>query len=635
MDFKGKNGISIEIITKKIKKELKLNYPMVKRKDEKNKIIKRFKEGKLSSSDWNYIYYGLNSIRQMVLGKIDNKFITKNITKEDMSKMSLIAMEYKDLIDKFLYRIISSVRLESEIKGRMESLYDYSIIAQAARDGIIIKQEEKEEIINGEKKKIKYDTTMTSREVIEIIRLYERRIQSIYSQRLTDYLGIGLGISGIIGTMSKQRKNNDKGNSFIVLKSASKIGTELMMDLAMKKMKTEEKWKIVDKIRDQEDGMEADLIDNEQISEGEIQSTIEDFKYKSQKEKTILNQIENEDLISIMISSLIQAIIMGAYISKNVTIKENGKIDGKSLASALVSMEANEVVSYKIYNLFMRIKRDKYKNMDLDILCEQAQDIISQMEEKVYPLKGVQEPFDSFEIKNLNAKFYPKTDYETGEIKYGTNIEIPEFSMKRGDIVLLSGVSGAGKSTFLRLLKRGDINNRNVIKLDNGREFDNLGNQFISFRPSMDLGNESSTLYQITGKSNVSDLSEREKMKLNQILYELHLDFPNLMEQLSTRKFMEFSTGQQRRLILSKLFYKIDDGASIVIVDEPVGNVEDKLIKEQLEMIKRYAMRKNVMLLLTTHRLDLAENLATKRYHINENGVMEQMEIQNQDKERN
>ena len=207
--------------------------------------------------------------------------------------------------------------------------------------------------------------------------------------------------------------------------------------------------------------------------------------------------------------------------------------------------------------------------------------------------------------------------------------------MKRGDIVLLSGVSGAGKSTFLRLLKRGDINNRNVIKLDNGREFDNLGNQFISFRPSMDLGNESSTLYQITGKSNVSDLSEREKMKLNQILYELHLDFPNLMEQLSTRKFMEFSTGQQRRLILSKLFYKIDDGASIVIVDEPVGNVEDKLIKEQLEMIKRYAMRKNVMLLLTTHRLDLAENLATKRYHINENGVMEQMEIQNQDKERN
>ena len=116
---------------------------------------------------------------------------------------------------------------------------------------------------------------------------------------------------------------------------------------------------------------------------------------------------------------------------------------------------------------------------------------------------------------------------------------------------------------------------------------------------------------------------------------ELHLDFPDLMEQLATRKFAEFSTGQQRRLILSKMFYRIDDGASVIIVDEPVGNVEDKLIKEQLEMIKRYALRKNVMLLLTTHRLDLAEKLATKRYHINENGVMEQMEIKSKEKEYN
>ena len=45
-------------------------------------------------------------------------------------------------------------------------------------------------------------------------------------------------------------------------------------------------------------------------------------------------------------------------------------------------------------------------------------------------------------------------------------------------------------------------------------------------------------------------------------------------------------------------------------------------------------MKRNVMLLLTTHRLDLAENLATKRYHINENGVMEQMEVKHKDEER-
>ena len=57
------------------------------------------------------------------------------------------------------------------------------------------------------------------------------------------------------------------------------------------------------------------------------------------------------------------------------------------------------------------------------------------------------------------------------------------------------------------------------------------------------------------------------------------------------------------------------------------GNVEDNLIKEQLELIKKYAVHQNVMLILTTHRLNLAEPLADKRYHIGNDGVMREMKI--------
>ena len=113
------------------------------------------------------------------------------------------------------------------------------------------------------------------------------------------------------------------------------------------------------------------------------------------------------------------------------------------------------------------------------------------------------------------------------------------------------------------------------------------------------------------------------------------MEFPSedLLEMLATKKFMEFSTGQQRRLALSKLFYRIDDGTSVIIVDEPVGNVEDSLVRYQLEMIKKYAQSKNVMLLLTTHRLDLAEDLATKRYHINGNRVLEEVPVRGKQEE--
>ena len=281
MKLKGKNGTSIELLTKKIKKELKLEYPKIKRKDKKNKVIKRVKEGKLTASDWNYIYCGLSSMRRLMLDKFDNELTKKIISKEDTSKFRITILEYKNLIDNFMDRIMSSVMFERQMQEQIESLYEYSQIAQAARDGIILKQEEKEEVINGVKKTIKYDTTMSAREAIRIIRQYERQVNSIYSDKLTDYLGLGLAIAGVIGTIFKEDKQNEVNSSFIVLKSASQIGTELLKKMIEQKMQIDEKWDRADKIRTIQEGIKDDLLANEQISEAEINAIIEEFEAKT------------------------------------------------------------------------------------------------------------------------------------------------------------------------------------------------------------------------------------------------------------------------------------------------------------------------------------------------------------------
>ena len=584
MDFKEKSGISIEIIKQKVKKELKLNNPKIKKN--KRNLKNRIKEGKLSVSDWNYICQGLDCILKILDDKIDRNVTQKAISQVDSSKIQKYVIEYRKLVENFLFRIKDSARLQMRLHEEIDPLYEFAQISQAARDGIIMKKEERIDIFNGEKKDVTYDVTMTPEEVMRILRHYEEQSNQIYADKLVNYFGLGLSVSGIVGLIAKNQKDNENSDfKYITVSVVSKIITEVVKKSLREKLKND-------------------------------------------------NQLGNIDLSLKTISDIVQALIVGAYINTKVKITENGNLDGKSFATALISMKSNDIIIQRINGIYSKARYDAKKYKDFDELCEQAQNIISQMEEKVYPLKGAEEPFDSFSIKNLDAKFYPKKNYETGKIVYSTYIKVPEFSVKRGDVILLSGASGAGKSTFLRMLKRGDINNREVIELDSGKKVDSLGKEFISFRPSMDLGNESSVLHQITGKRNIYELSKSEKMKLHKILNELHLDFPDLLEQMSTRRFMEFSTGQQRRLILSKLFYRIDDGASVVIVDEPVGNVEDKLIKEQLEMIKRYAMKRNVMLLLTTHRLDLAEDLATKRYHINEDGVMKQMDVKNKEEER-
>ena len=584
MDFKEKSGISIEIIKQKVKKELKLNNPKIKKN--KRNLKNRIKEGKLSVSDWNYICQVMDCLLKILDDKIDRNVTQKAISQADSSKIQKYVIEYRKLVENFLFRIKDSARLQMRLHEKIDPLYEFAQISQAARDGIIMKKEERTDIFNGEKKDVTYDVTMTPEEVMRILRHYEEQSNQIYADKLVNYFGLGLSVSGIVGLIAKNQKDNENSDfKYITVSVVSKIITEVVKKSLRENLKND-------------------------------------------------NQLGNIDLSLRTISDIVQALIVGAYINTKVKITENGNLDGKSFATALISMKSNDIIIQIINVIYSKARYDAKKYKYFDELCEQAQNIISQMEKKVYPLKGAEEPFDSFSIKNLEAKFYPKKNYETGETVYSTYIKVPEFSVKRGDVVLLSGASGAGKSTFLRMLKRGDINNRDVIELDSGKKVDSLGKKFISFRPSMDLGNESSVLHQITGKRNIYELSKSEKMKLHKILNELHLDFPDLLEQMSTRRFMEFSTGQQRRLILSKLFYRIDDGASVVIVDEPVGNVEDKLIKEQLEMIKRYAMKRNVMLLLTTHRLDLAEDLATKRYHINEDGVMKQMDVKNKEEER-
>ena len=625
--FNGKNGISARLITEKIKKEVSMG-----KNEDKRKIRNSFKSGKLSAKDMKNIAFGMEMFGRILNESFNVQYNELLQGEKDVGRIKKDIFEYRHVMEDFLRRIRVGTREEYFVRKRIELLPDYTRISQAARDGIILKKDTRQEIIDGEAKEITYDTTMTPKEVIDILYQYEKTLERLQFERLNNYIGLGLGLAGTLGIMTNGYKNktNEKDKGALITLGSTAIGGLKLLQGVIEKDKNQEIWDI----EDEQYRLRTDLLGKEQISSKAEEDAIKSIKTLSEKQRKLENRRDNKELLFETSIDIAAALLSGLYISRNISFKENGKIDGKSLAAALVSLNSMKNVSGNFVRSIKGFQDIRNFEIEYEELSKRVQEIILQMEEKVYPLEGAESAFDSIKVENFNGKFYPKKNYETGEIEFGTKINVPEFSMKRGDIVLLSGESGAGKSTFLRLLKRGDINNRKCIKLDNNKEVDNLGNEYISFRPSIDLGDEKNVLYQITGKQSISDLDEKERENLLKIMEELNLNFPNLLEQLASKKIMEFSTGQQRRLALSKLFYRIDDGTSVIIVDEPVGNVEDKLIREQLEMIKKYAVEKNVMLLLTTHRLDLAEDLATKRYHINKDGVLEQMPIIDKNKER-
>ena len=620
LNLKGKSGISIKLITGKINKEAEKEKTQNRKK---RKVKTKYRTGTLVTDDWKNIAMGLGIMSRLTneTFRMQNSKLLSG--KQDVSKFKKEIIGYKFVMDDFLRKLRIGAEQEYNIRKRTDSLLDYTKISQAARDGLILKQDRRQEIVDGQPKEITYDTTMAPREVINVLIEYERQANKLQFEKLDNYLGLGLGLAGIVGSLLDRTKSEEQEHETAGLVT---LGTTVIAVLKlMQGMRKQSERETQMELEYKQFRMREDLLENEPISNRAEEECMKDIGVIAEQERKICTKIRNKDFLFNVSVDLANAIISGMYINKHVKTKENGKLDGKSLAEVLVSLQSTKGISGNFIKAVQGFQYIKKQEEEFQEIGKKVQEILTQMEDKVYPLKGAKEPFNSIEIKDFKGRFYPKKNYETGEKEYATIIHIPEFSMERGDVVLLSGESGAGKSTFLRLLKRGDINNRDCIKLHNGQIVDNLGDQYISFRPNTNLGNERSVLAQITGKQSISELDKKERQNLITILQELKLDSQDILEQLACKKFMEFSTGQQRRLALSKLFYRIDDGASAIIVDEPVGNVEDKLIREQLEKIKEYAKNRKVMLIITTHRLELAEDLATKRYHINQDGVLEKL----------
>ncbi len=568
--FNGKRGTAPKLLSKFINNNL--NKTTNKNANNKKRDVKKAsKLGRLKSPDIRDISIGTTALRRMIQDSLEvfrgNILTGKN---KDVNTLEKGIVDYSDSINIALQRLDHNLQDKSNLKERVIELRKNYRIAQAARDGILIKQDERVEIDeNGAERKIKFDIAMTENEVIRTLEKYNELSVRYRYNEVCNYVDIGTSVLGALGMIiSSFNSENKKIKSNYSIVSTGIMAVSIVRLLGKRfpeKINLEEK-----KIRDDEGRKAFELLNNEQISYNAEQDALLEIEKLSKDSTALHNKEENIKFGIDGALSIITAIVTGMYVTNVVKSKGKDKLDRKTFSEAMSSLSTTKGYVGGILSSVIRMQDNSELKDEVKYLAGQVEEIEKQMKEKVYPLKGATKFFNSFEITNLDGNFYPTKDYETGKINYGTKIKVPEFSIKRGETVLLTGDSGAGKSTFLRLLKRGDINNRNPIKLDNGEKVDNLGKEYISFKPSTELGEEGTVLNQITGKKSLKDLSLEEKENLTNILKELNLYNEGILSEIASKKIRQFSTGQQRRLSLSKLFYRIKDSTSVIIVDEPV-----------------------------------------------------------------
>ncbi len=195
-------------------------------------------------------------------------------------------------------------------------------------------------------------------------------------------------------------------------------------------------------------------------------------------------------------------------------------------------------------------------------------------------------------------------------------VAIRNFSetIEDGEFVLLTGESGAGKSTIIRLLLK-ELEPTEGRILVNGRDIATIeakkvplyrreiGVVFQDFKllPDHTVYENINLARMIAGSGRAS-----EENKVSYLLSLFHL------EDLFKRYPRELSGGQLQKVCLARA---IINNPSIVLADEPTGNLDHDAsveIMKLFELIRRYG----ATVIVATHDIDTAEGLPYRRISI-------------------
>lgn len=179
------------------------------------------------------------------------------------------------------------------------------------------------------------------------------------------------------------------------------------------------------------------------------------------------------------------------------------------------------------------------------------------------------------------------------------------FTVKKGQLVSIIGASGSGKSTLLHLLGGVDnptsgtvfIKDINIHQLteDKLAEFrrKEIGiiYQFYNLLPIMNV------------KENITLPRELDKRKINEKELDELIHILGLEDRV-THLPNQLSGGQQQRVAIVRALI---NHPSLILADEPTGNLDSKSSKEIIELLKISNKRYNQTILLVTHDEKIAK----------------------------
>ena len=190
--------------------------------------------------------------------------------------------------------------------------------------------------------------------------------------------------------------------------------------------------------------------------------------------------------------------------------------------------------------------------------------------------------------------------YQTGDTEIIANNDI-NFAIEKGELVIILGSSGAGKSTVLNILGGMDNNDEGQVIID-GVDIANYSQKELTTYRRNDVGfvfQFYNLVPNLTAKENVELASEivADARDAEQTLIDVGLGkrLNNFPAQLSG--------GEQQRVSIARAVAK---NPKLLLCDEPTGALDYQTGKQVLKILQDMSRQKGSTVIIVTHNSALA-----------------------------
>lgn len=179
------------------------------------------------------------------------------------------------------------------------------------------------------------------------------------------------------------------------------------------------------------------------------------------------------------------------------------------------------------------------------------------------------------------------------------------FTVQKGEFIAILGSSGSGKSTLLHMIGGVDTPTKGQVFIDEINVYSLTDEEQSHLRRS-----KVSIIYQfynlistLNVKENIILPLELDNKKVDDNYLEEVIDLLGLKSRLKHLP-NELSGGEQQRVAIGRALIT---KPSIILADEPTGNLDSKNTYEVMDLLKRANKQLNQTIIMVTHDETLAK----------------------------